>query len=105
VTVARVLGALSIGIACAACGAASATSTTSTNAANAEPDRPIAHVHAARCGSCHVPVAPGTRSRDQIERAMVRHGKRLRLSDEQWRAMVEYLAPPLQAKSDDQNVR
>jgi mono/diheme cytochrome c family protein len=54
-----------------------------------------AALHARKCGSCHVPVEPGTRSRSHLESAFARHEaeKRVRLSAQQWDAMVEYLAP------------
>jgi hypothetical protein len=89
--------------------AADPTAQTRTTEALVGDARPISQIHASKCGSCHVPVQPGTRSRDQIEAAMSRHGKRLRLTQAQWTAMVEYLAPAVgsvQAKTDgDQNVR
>lgn len=58
-------------------------------------DSGVATLHARKCGTCHVPVEPGTRSRAHLESAFARHEaqKRVRLSAEQWDAMVEYLAP------------
>jgi hypothetical protein len=55
---------------------------------------PIADLHAHRCGACHTLPAPGTRSRAHLEDAVGRHRKRLRLTAEQWHAMVDYLASP-----------
>jgi hypothetical protein len=52
----------------------------------------IVTVHVSKCGACHAPVEPGTRSREDIERALARHQKRLRLSPDEWSAMVDYLA-------------
>jgi hypothetical protein len=80
-----------------------------TSEPRASETRSIAQIHSAKCGSCHVPVGPGTRSREQIESAMSRHGKRLKLTPPQWIAMIDYLSPPMgsvQAKTNaDQNVR
>jgi hypothetical protein len=55
----------------------------------------VARLHASKCGSCHVPVEPGTRSRSHLESAFARHEaqKRVRLTAQEWDAMVEYLAP------------
>ena len=89
-----------------ACAPDRASSSPATTGAAAGDERPIARVYASKCGSCHVPVTPGSRSRDEIERAMSRHGKRLNLTAEQWTAMVDYLAPAMQARTGaDQNVR
>ena len=52
----------------------------------------ISRVHKARCGSCHVRVEPGERSREELETAFTRHRTRVHLSEEQWGEMVEYLA-------------
>ena len=52
----------------------------------------IASSHRAKCGSCHAHVEPGEKSREQLERALSRHHKRVRLSDEDWALMVDYLA-------------
>ncbi len=53
---------------------------------------PIARVHRARCGSCHVRVEPGERTRVQLEAALARHRKRVHLSEGDWALMVDYLA-------------
>lgn len=112
----HVLGSILLASGLAACSSPATTATaaaepvtptrpTETLVADA---RPISQIHASKCGSCHVPVQPGTRSRDQIEAAMGRHGRRLKLTQAQWTAMVEYLAPvgSVQAKREsDQNVR
>jgi hypothetical protein len=68
-----------------------ASSPRADEGARGEPQR-IAAIHVSKCGSCHVPVEPGTRSRDELERALDRHQKRLHLTREEWNAMVEYLA-------------
>src|SRR5215472_5434090 len=52
----------------------------------------IARIHRARCGACHVRVEPGQRSRHVLDSALSRHHKRVHLSDEEWGALVNYLA-------------
>jgi hypothetical protein len=54
----------------------------------------IARVHASKCGSCHTPPDPETRTRPHIEEAFSRHKKRVRLTSEEWAMMVDYLAVP-----------
>ena len=53
---------------------------------------PIAALHATKCGACHSPVEPGTHTRAALESAFARHQRRVRLSDDEWNAMVQYLA-------------
>ncbi len=55
---------------------------------------PIARVWRSRCGSCHVPVDPGTRTRAALEVAFKEHRKRLKLSEDEWVALTDWLAPP-----------
>ena len=87
-----------------ACGGASSSSThpaTASPGFGAGPgdDEPqVAGVWRSKCGSCHVPVEPGSHSRSSIETALQRHHKRVRLSDEQWTQLVDFLAPKEQAK-------
>jgi hypothetical protein len=52
----------------------------------------IASVHRHECGRCHAPPAPQTRTRGQLEDAFVRHRTRVRLSDDEWSAILVYLA-------------
>jgi hypothetical protein len=54
----------------------------------------MAKVHASKCGSCHTPPDPGTRTREHIEDAFSRHRKRVLLTNEEWAMMVDYLAIP-----------
>jgi hypothetical protein len=54
----------------------------------------IAEVWRARCGQCHRRVEPATRTREHLEHALLRHRKRARLSDEEWRALIDFLAAP-----------
>ena len=90
------LAALLTGVAAVGCGGAPGTAATPATPVEttAAVSPPIAEVHRARCGACHVRVEPGTRTREQLETAFSRHKKRARLSDEQWAALVEYLAAP-----------
>jgi len=54
--------------------------------------RPIAAMHASKCGACHVRPEPRTRTREHLEEAFSRHRKRVRLSEDEWARMVDYLA-------------
>ena len=54
----------------------------------------IASIYRSRCGACHVPIVPGEDSRAYLEKVFERHRKRVHLSEEQWSAMVDYLAKP-----------
>jgi hypothetical protein len=77
----------------AGCGGAGAGAT----AAPAEAPRTsasIAALHARKCGACHTPPEPGSRTRPHLEQAFLRHRRRVHLADEQWRALVDYLARP-----------
>jgi cytochrome c2 len=52
----------------------------------------MAELHTRKCGACHTVPEPRTRSRPHLEDALARHRKRVRLTEEQWHAMIEYLA-------------
>ena len=52
----------------------------------------IAHVWESKCGACHVPVDPGTRTRQHLDEAFYRHKTRVALSDDEWKEMVDFLA-------------
>ena len=54
---------------------------------------PIAAVHTSRCGRCHVAPEPNTRTRAELESAFGRHKKRVHLSQDEWQAMIDFLAP------------
>jgi len=56
------------------------------------PEPPIAAIHRARCGQCHVRVEPGTRTREKLTSALEKHRKRVHLSERDWDALVAYLA-------------
>lgn len=57
-------------------------------------DRAIAAVHLAKCGACHAPPDPKTRTREYLEDAFSRHKKRVRLTSDEWAEMTDYLAMP-----------
>jgi len=83
--------------ACVACGGSGAGAsgaqpeTSGEVTANAAPSE-IARIHKSRCGSCHVRVEPGERTREQLKAAFLRHRRRVHLTPEQWQAMIDYLA-------------
>jgi hypothetical protein len=45
-----------------------------------------------RCGRCHRRIQPGSESRRELERALARHKKRVRLTESEWRALITFLA-------------
>jgi len=49
-------------------------------------------VRAHNCGRCHMAPEPKTLSRAQLELAFARHRRRVRLSDDDWGRLVDYLA-------------
>lgn len=53
---------------------------------------PIADAYVSKCGSCHERPQPKLRSRDYIESAMKRHKKRVSLDEDEWAAMVDFMA-------------
>jgi hypothetical protein len=58
-----------------------------------EPTRPaIAEAWQARCGNCHVRVEPHSRTHAELESAFSRHKSRTHLSNEEWRALEDFLA-------------
>lgn len=81
-------------------GAEASPANTAAAATSAESDQEhITAVHLAKCGSCHVRVEPGTRSRGEIELALGRHHRRARLTDREWALLVDYLAKDPEALS------
>jgi mono/diheme cytochrome c family protein len=86
---ALLLGAFAMGCASSA-GAPAPTASDPSPQAN-EGAR-IASIHRSKCGACHTPVEPGTRSRPVIESALKRHRVRAKLSERDWAELVDYLA-------------
>jgi hypothetical protein len=74
-----------------ACAPASASGSAQASAPTAT-ERPIASVHQQQCGRCHAPPEPGRRTREEVESAAGRHRKRVRLSPEEWVAMITFLS-------------
>jgi hypothetical protein len=58
------------------------------------PEAPrVAKIRRTQCGRCHSPPEPGAHSRAEVEAAATRHSSRVRLTQEEWTAMIDYLAP------------
>jgi hypothetical protein len=53
--------------------------------------RAIAAIHARKCGSCHTPPEPKSRTRVELDAALGRHKNRVRLTPAQWAIMMDYL--------------
>jgi mono/diheme cytochrome c family protein len=54
--------------------------------------RSIESIWKAKCASCHLPVDPGTRSREALTAAFQPHRKRVKLTEDQWGQMIDFLA-------------
>lgn len=89
------LAALALLLSLTACKTtAPAAAPTPTTQGPAGAHEAISQVHIDRCSNCHQRVEPGQRSRSTLQAALARHRKRVRLTDEQWTAMLDYLAAP-----------
>jgi hypothetical protein len=77
-------------LAFAACGGADDSRRVST--ASDTPEPAIAAEWRARCGACHVKVEPHSRDRAQVTQALGRHRSRARLKEDQWAALIDFLA-------------
>ena len=51
-------------------------------------------IYAAHCGACHEPVAPKSRTRVELSRALTKHRRRVRMTEKQWGELVTALAAP-----------
>ena len=74
---------------------AASTTPAATAESGGEPShegRDVAQIHRAKCGVCHTRVEPGQRTRAELEAAFPRHRKRVRLSEDEWGRMIDYLA-------------
>jgi hypothetical protein len=67
---------------------------TPPDGSTAHPDSAIAAIHASKCGACHTPPDPKTRTRPYVEEALSRHRKRVRLTSDEWAQMTDYLSIP-----------
>lgn len=79
----------SLGLAAAAAIAAVAAC---TPARSPSPQSAAEHTWRSKCGTCHVPVEPGTRTEAQLRTALARHRKRVRLTEPQWEELIAFLA-------------
>ncbi len=52
----------------------------------------VAKTHHAACGSCHTRVEPGQRTRAQLEVALAKHHKRVKMADDEWPVLIDYLS-------------
>jgi len=52
----------------------------------------VAEIHHAACGNCHTRVEPGQRTRAHLEKALAKHHDRVKMTDAQWRLLVDYLS-------------
>jgi hypothetical protein len=82
------LGAAALGLLVFAAGCGSP----SPGARTARNDSPIATIHTHRCARCHALPEPGALPRDRLEAAFSRHRKRVQLAEDDWQAMIDYLA-------------
>jgi len=73
---------------------AACASGTPHTAAHEGGERAIASIHARKCANCHMPPEPQSRTRSEVVSARGRHRNRVRLTDEEWDAMTDYLAAP-----------
>ena len=52
----------------------------------------VAEIHRASCANCHVRVEPGERTREHLEKALANHHARVKMRDEQWPLLIDYLS-------------
>jgi len=102
--VALLLFSLAIPLGSTACGGDAPTardgSSTAQNGSNSaaidgagsDEARDVRAIHRSRCGNCHVRVEPGERTRAELETALLRHRKRVKMSEAEWSRMIDYLA-------------
>jgi hypothetical protein len=79
----------------AACGPGATSGSpaaTPTGESSSPEARSIESIWKARCASCHLPVDPGTRSREALTAALQPHRKRVKLTEDQWGQMIDFLA-------------
>src|SRR5580698_8105790 len=65
----------------------------------------IATTISTRCGACHMAPRPDSRPRQALEVALSRHHKRVRLTEDQWEAVLDYLAQGTGATTPTQLAR
>ena len=52
----------------------------------------VAEIHHGSCGNCHTRVEPGQRTRAAFEKALSRHHTRVKMSDDEWVVLIDYLS-------------
>jgi hypothetical protein len=52
----------------------------------------VAEIHHASCGGCHLRVEPGQRTRGELEKALSKHHSRVKMRDDQWVLLIDYLS-------------
>ena len=52
----------------------------------------VAKIHHSSCGACHARVEPGERTREHLEKALAKHHSRVKMTDEQWAQLIDYLS-------------
>jgi len=71
-------------------GAPAAVLTAQSSAASPERAH-IEAVYQSHCGSCHMPVAPGSEPSDRLQAELERHHKRTRLTEAEWAGLDAFL--------------
>lgn len=85
--------AASLSIVCGLFGCSPAVDDVSTSGGQVpQGSPPIADAWLSKCGSCHERPQPKLRPRDYIEAAMKRHKRRVSLDDDEWAAMIDFMA-------------
>jgi hypothetical protein len=64
--------------------------------------RAVATTISSRCGSCHAPPQAGVRTRAALGPVLLRHRTRVRLTEDQWAALLDYLAEATDATTPRQ---
>lgn len=97
VLTARVLLAAGVAVACSATAGCATAPAPGVDVPSGEAS--IAAIHVSKCGACHTRPEPRTRTREHLEQAFSRHRRRLRLTQDEWAEMLDYLAVPEGATS------
>jgi cytochrome c2 len=85
------VGAASVGALAAACAPKVSPVTAAAMAAHPR----AGEIWSEKCGSCHVPVDPGTRTREALVAALAKHRARAKkISEAEWGELVDFLAAP-----------
>jgi hypothetical protein len=70
----------------------------------APPNAPtaVATTISSRCGSCHAPPQAGVHTRAALGPVLLLHRRRVRLTEDQWAALLDYLAEATDATTPTQ---